>query len=197
MGMCTGVARQDAAGEQIPFVLPICWSGSAPTPCLRWGHSALCRDAVAAAQPAVGRPVVEPCSLGVPWGSRRGALAAVRGHCPLSRHDGAISCLRGSAEVRNALVRPSLASPTAPSELAQHHSACGQMGEGAGEGSTFIHPEWWGLGTRSLLFCAGSRHLSPELLAKHRGTRTHTGLTPWRAGMPEQAGWLALPLAMS
>lgn len=190
VGACTGVARQDAAGEQILLALPIHWSGSAPTPCPWWGRGALCRDAVAAAQSAVGRLAAEPCSPCVPWGSRRGALAAVRGQRSLSRHDGAVSCLRGSAEVRNALVRPSLASPTVPSELAQRQSAGEEMGEG-GEGSAFIPPGWWGPGTRSLPACAGSHQLSPELLAKHRGTGTHTGLTLWQAGMPEQSGWSA------
>lgn len=109
----------------------------------------------------------------------------------MSRRDGAVSCLRGTAEVRNAPVRPSLASPMPPGELAWCPSAGEETGEGGG-GSAFILPGRWGFGARSLLGCAGSRRLSSELLAKHRDARTFAaGRAGWRAGMLEQAGWSA------
>lgn len=115
---------------------------------------------------------------------------AVRDQRPLSRRDGAISCLRGTDEVRNAPVRPGLASPTLPSELARRHSAAEEMGEGGG-GSAFIPPGRWGFGARSLLGCAGSRRLSPELLAKHRDAGTLA--TRWAGSAADQdvrAGWV-------
>lgn len=119
VGAFIGAARQVVVGERIPLVLPARWSGSALTPCLQWGRGALCRGAMAAAQPAVVRPAAEPCLPGIPRGSGRGTFVAVRGQRPLSSSDGAISCLWGTTEVRNTPVGPGLASPTPPGELAR------------------------------------------------------------------------------
>lgn len=183
VGACTGVAQQDAAGERIPLALPMRQSGSAPTPCSWWGHGALCHGAVEAAQPAMARPAAEPCSPSIPWGSGKRAFMALRGQRPLSRRNGAVSCLWSTAEVRNTLVRPDLASPTLPGELAgvtarvrkqeeeAAPSSCRGDG-GLGQGPCGAALETYG-SPQSCWQSTGAPGPSP-----------HAGLV----GMPEQAG---------
>lgn len=67
-----------------------------------------------------------------PPGKWKRSFGGIRGQRPLSRHDGAVSCLWGTAKAGNAPVRPGLASPTLPSELAWRHHVGKEMGGGGG-----------------------------------------------------------------
>lgn len=100
VGLCTGAAPQDAAGECIPLALLERLSPGLPLlPCF-----------VPRCLPSRG----QPRSPGSP-GKWRRSLGCVRGQCPLSR---------GAAKDGKPPARAGLASPTLPSELAwRHHGA--------------------------------------------------------------------------